>query len=52
MRMELMMQAPNGVINTVPLSTGLMDNPYKLLGICQQKQEQWGPGYKFWLQPA
>ena len=52
MRMELMMQTPNGQTFTVPLSTGLMDNPYNLLGICKKRQEQYGPGYKFWIQPA
>ena len=52
MRMELMMQTPNGQTFTVPLSTGLMDNPYKLLGICRERQFQYGPGYKFWIQPA
>lgn len=52
MRMELMMQTPNGQTFTVPLSTGLMDNTYKLLGICKKRQEQYGPGYKFWIQPA
>ena len=51
MRMELMMQTPNGQTFTVPLSTESMDNPYKLLGICKKRQEQYGPGYKFWIQP-
>ena len=52
MRFELMMQTPSGDTVTVPLSTGLMDNPYKLLGIVRERQNQYGPGYKFWLQPA
>ena len=52
MRMELMCQNPAGEIFTVPLSTGLMDNPYKLLGICRERQFQYGPGYKFWIQPV
>jgi hypothetical protein len=51
MRFQLMMRNPHGEIVSVPLATGLMDNPYKLLGICRERQDLYGPGYKFWVEP-